>query len=339
MKTIEDLTVAVKRYLTSNTQLVNWFQGSAQSEKSLDAQIDEAILAAANNARKYAERLHEFSFSERIGRATLTSGCPLSLNHVPVKKFSRDRNAVEIENAIRLDWDENEWPELVLEGEPPKTNIESVSFHGAATTGFEVGKKYHVIEIGENSDNDYVLRLGIAPGELPDISGYTIWADTAEFARFKTVKNVNLYDMRTRLSVPIRTHMRRTESIRNQRINMLSFYDPYPHEPWTEHTREPQAICTGEFITVEPPGDTAITVDGNVWLPEYTKCTDTDQILQNGFDFMMWQSIVEVNHMLLKFVPRQEGTIAPPTQARDVALESLIVWDSTRHDGNLYHDL
>ena len=295
MKTIEDLTQAVKRYLTSNTQLVNLFQGTASDSNSLEDQIDQAILAAANNARKFAERVHEFSFNERIGRATLTGGCPLHLGHVPVKKFARDRNAFEMSNAIRLDWDENEWPELVLDSLPVKPNVESVSFHGSVGTSLVAGKKYHVIKTGLNDDQEFVLQLGITPGELPDLAGISIWADTAEIQSFKTVKQVNLYEPRTRQSTPIRTTMRRTESIRNQRIGMLEQSETFPGDDWTQMPHETQAVCNGEFVAISPTTaeDLAVTIDGNIWLKDYTTCSDTDEILTHGFDFMMWQSIIE----------------------------------------------
>jgi len=98
------------------------------------------------------------------------------------------------------------------------------------------------------------------------------------------------------------------------------------------------AVVNGRLVTLDPLAEaTEIAIDGNVWMEDYVDDSDTDWMLEHGFEFMMWQCIIELNHMLQKFVPRQEGALAPPVRSRDEALDKMIVNDSYTLD--IYHDL
>jgi hypothetical protein len=140
---------------------------------------------------------------------------------------------------------------------------------------------------------------------------------------------------------PIKVVSRQTESIASFKRDQLSTAERYSRtdvrdgESWSD----PYAIIQGRSMVIQPLGDYEIAIDGNRWAPDYIHDDDTDFFLQRGFEFMQWQAIIEVNHMLLKFIPRQEGTLAAPTQARDIALENLIIMDSYSVAGNIYHDL
>lgn len=341
MKTIYDLTQAVKRYLTSNTQLVNAFQGAASNATSLEVQIDAAIMDAANNARKFAERLHDFAWTEAVGSATLTHGSVLNISHVVAIQYYSDLGN-EI-TPVRIDSGANVWP-LVSVGMSlalATQNVEAITFGGSVVSPLVSGERYHVIEVIRARDGQFAFKFGATPGELQSsVAGLTMTFDLADFYKFKTVSQVNIYDPATRTSRPIKTIRRRTQSIRNQRLDMLSAYVPTVIEGEVVTEDKEVAIISGNYISVYPSAASQpITVEGHVWMDDYTHPADTDELLEHCFDFMLWQTVIEVNHMLLKFVPRQEGTLAPPTQARDAALESLVIWDSTKFDGNLYHDL
>lgn len=73
-------------------------------------------------------------------------------------------------------------------------------------------------------------------------------------------------------------------------------------------------------------GDTYL-IDGYAWLDDYTSTNDEDFMTRHGADYLMWGTVVEVNHMIRSLIPRQEGTLAPPVGLRDAAMVSLITWD------------
>lgn len=52
--------------------------------------------------------------------------------------------------------------------------------------------------------------------------------------------------------------------------------------------------------------------------------TQTDYFLTTGFNYMQWQTIVELNYLIQRFVPRQEGNLNPPEKLAEMALEKLI---------------
>lgn len=329
-KTLYDLSEAVKRHLTSNSNLVNLVQGQAQNSADLKAQIDAAIVEGANNARLYAERLHDFAFNDMTGQALLTNGCSLSLDRVPVRQNYGDVDSVAISSIVRIDSSADDWPELVLAAEFAETNLVSVKFAGTVVHPIVAGVAYSVSNSRVNEDGTVSFRLGIAPGQQISYSGLTAVGSVAKLKNFKTIQQVYLYDSATRSIEPMATIKRRTQVIREIKRQGLSLS--------SASTRQ-QAIIAGRELHIEPSETVHIALDGNVWMDGYSTDEDTDMLLQHGFDFMMWQTIIEVNHMLLKFVARQEGTISPPTQARDAAWESLVIWDSTQVDGNIYHDL
>tara|TARA_R110000772_G_scaffold266171_1_gene388303 strand:- start:25805 stop:26794 length:990 start_codon:yes stop_codon:yes gene_type:complete len=64
----------------------------------------------------------------------------------------------------------------------------------------------------------------------------------------------------------------------------------------------------------------------------------TDWFIGRGFEYMQWACIVEVNHMLQTFVPRQEGSLSPPERLRERAFEALKVLDMQAAEGGIYHE-
>ncbi len=65
----------------------------------------------------------------------------------------------------------------------------------------------------------------------------------------------------------------------------------------------------------------------------------TDYFLLHGFAYMQWATVVELNHLIQRFVPRQEGSIGPPTKERDVQLALLINNDVYATESGDYHDI
>ena len=65
------------------------------------------------------------------------------------------------------------------------------------------------------------------------------------------------------------------------------------------------------------------------WLPAYASFAAPDDIIiQYGADFLMWSAVIAFNHLKGTFIPRHEGSLGPPTDMRDEAWSSLVLWDS-----------
>ncbi len=88
---------------------------------------------------------------------------------------------------------------------------------------------------------------------------------------------------------------------------------------WTEG--ESFAIIQGTTLALNPIHSTTqhTVLFGIRWMDTYTSDSDTDFIIQDGFDFMMWQAILELNKIVKEFVPRTEGSLPEPTRSRDEA--------------------
>ncbi len=238
MRTLGQLKAQVKRYLTSNTNLVNVVPGQSADREALDANIDFAIVEAANNARRFAEQRHDFQVSLMTGTAVVSSSVDCDLEAVTV--------------------------------------------------------------------------------------GQRTYA-------FKTLQSVALDNLDGTYS-PVRVVSRQLQVAqlhRQQDLDTARYQEGY------------QAVVQGRKLTLSPLGSESvnIAVTGYVWLDDYENEDSTDWILTRGFEYMQWATICELNHMLLKYVPRQEGTMAPPERNREIALENLIVCDSFALEGGILHDL
>lgn len=256
MSNFGELKLQVKRYFNANTNMYQTVQGQPEDKDRLEAEIDAAILVAANNARRYAELRHDFSELDVVGRVTVTGGGPVDLSAVTL-----------IEPYGTLD----------------------------------------------------------------------------EIASFKSVRAVHLVDTVSNTLVPMRVTTRQAETIavlKRMDLGGRVRYAPQEQD-WSERA-DYLAVIQGKYLTIQPAVDGAsidIAIDGNRWAVDYDDDDDTDYFLTRGFEFMQWQCICELNHMLMKFVPRQEGSLAPPTQARDIAFENLLVADSYSVNGSIWHDL
>lgn len=56
-----------------------------------------------------------------------------------------------------------------------------------------------------------------------------------------------------------------------------------------------------------------------------------------GAPFLLWATVVELNHLFKAFVPRQEGNLPPPTQRAAAALDAFRQWDTSRFEQSRRH--
>ena len=91
-------------------------------------------------------------------------------------------------------------------------------------------------------------------------------------------------------------------------------------------------VVQGRKVISEPQLSVGESMNVNVlgyqWITPYTTLdSTTDWLIEYGFSFMMWQTILELNHIVHIFVPRQEGSLPPPEKQRNEAWSNLVVVD------------
>lgn len=71
------------------------------------------------------------------------------------------------------------------------------------------------------------------------------------------------------------------------------------------------------------------------WMPDYVNTTDSDFFTTYGSDFLQWQTVLEINKRFKYFTVRQEGDLdeALVTSLAQQALQDLIAWDSGVESG------
>lgn len=85
--------------------------------------------------------------------------------------------------------------------------------------------------------------------------------------------------------------------------------------------------------TTQPP--VTVYLEAYGWLNDYvagdltgTGDPPKDFLVANGFDFLQWSTIIELNYICQTFVPRQEGNPGSPEKMKKDAWDNLILWDS-----------
>jgi hypothetical protein len=96
----------------------------------------------------------------------------------------------------------------------------------------------------------------------------------------------------------------------------------------------PRAYQRGRWIHLEPADQFTFPVECRfeaiTFLPDYTGA-EVDFILTNGWRYLMWKAIQELNTNIKEFVPRQEGNIDSAEVAGFAAeaFGALIAWDKS----------
>lgn len=91
-----------------------------------------------------------------------------------------------------------------------------------------------------------------------------------------------------------------------------------------------QIYLLGNSFEMSPQPTTAKTIycSAHLWFDDYTDDADTDWFLDKGQEYMQWACVVELNHIFQTYVPRSEGSLSPPTKARDEALSKLVEYNN-----------
>ncbi len=88
-------------------------------------------------------------------------------------------------------------------------------------------------------------------------------------------------------------------------------------------------VKNGNYITMHPVNATTLNLRMNVsrWADDYTADSDEDWFCSYGSDYLMWQAIIEVNHLTGSFIAQRDGAIPPPVRLAAEALSSMNLAD------------
>jgi hypothetical protein len=90
-----------------------------------------------------------------------------------------------------------------------------------------------------------------------------------------------------------------------------------------------RVILNGQSVYFHPAPTEQIELrlDYVAWADTYDADTDEDFFCEYAADYLMYQGIVEANHLTGTFAYRQEGNVQPPEKLANAALQSLIEQD------------
>lgn len=340
MSSISELKQIVKDYLqVESPAIVDTTLNLGGGTTGKEAVIDRLILRGANNARKWAEKKHEWSFADvTLAGVVPSDGTGLSFDEL---------------------WEGWQYYGLLVVAGGAGVGLVSNIYNGfAVLQSSDPGWTGDSLVVYDQAGSFTSTLVTITGGAFPSYSisssladgTYTVWVmncDASDYntdsrpydpRRYVKVKTVRFfwqyylsenYIMPLRFESKIRTADRLIEHLDRQSDSIISLNQSRINL----HGRK---IFTYPYNTE----DVLLYVDVNRWLQDYLLDSDTDQFLVHGFEFMQWATIVETNRLLQRFVIRQEGNLPPPTAERDRALQDFIEWDiyQTEADRNIQLD-
>lgn len=93
------------------------------------------------------------------------------------------------------------------------------------------------------------------------------------------------------------------------------------------------------YLHPVPSEEIELRIDYVGWASDYTGDTSTDFFTESAQDYMIFQSIVEVNHFTGTFAYRAEGSLAPPEKIAERLLQAVIDQDKSSLDDGITPEL
>lgn len=326
--TLARLIDVVKLYLQTDFPAVENHPLLAQgSSVDFNDAVNSLIITAANSARKWAEMRHDFRCASVDLTVTIPGEGEVSLadvNGVNVKTISHcylsDRTTAVSMITNKADWFRRyERQELYPRGYAQQTPDVNKYYEEPALLYINDTLKTSGTYTDDTTINlhgyrwlpDYALQnsspaLVSCPGNtlILNLQGIDEWP--ANLTNVEIKSDLYKADFTKQLSAGV-------YSVDNQNSGTILVFD---------------------VTFLDPSFEQVVQVFYNS-----TGTTSTDWFLKHGFEYMQWATIVEVNHLLQTFVPRQEGSLSPPEKLRDRAFEALRELDAWISEGGVYHEL
>lgn len=291
--------------------------------------IDYTMLAL-NNARRIAEKAHDFYYS----KADLT----LSI----ASTGSSIMNA-EGKTGAGVDFTGSFSPNITTEPFVISGSYNGLALYTATISAvvwslFYDGTAWIVSSTGFTPTNYFSGPLGTnnPAGAYEGNGSYTgtgTAAGESNFVGIKRIENVKLPLTNGDL-IPIefltdddwRSRMQREYGRQAWNPNLTSYQLGVGQN-------NPTCYQQGQNLFLVPASQFAFPVTATLsaiqWLPDYVQASDTDFFTEYAPDYLQWQGIIECNKLTKWFTQRREGSLDETNLQAEAqrAMESLLAWD------------
>lgn len=303
--------------------------GFQTSASSFNINSNSDILSlAVNNARRYAERAHDFFHAQLDCFLSVGStGGSLLSAYVDTTVTAAGTLSPNVAGAFALSGTYNSLPFYT---KTVSSVVYFLSYSGTAWTitagGFTLGSDYWIFTTTSTSPVGAYVAHGANTGAL------TITQTTGTIS-VKRVSNV-LLPIAQGFYVPIEFL---TNDEWNERVMRLIGREHYNSAKNAEEVGVSQlnavAYQQAQTVVLVPTSLYTFPVTAKLsivrWMPDYVNDTDSDFFTQYAPDFLVWRSLVEINNYFKVDVKRTEGNVDEQfiQGMADAALQALIAWD------------
>ena len=308
-----------RTYKELRNAVLAYMQIDASQEGDLRRQGTDLVLLAANNAVRTGLKRHDFNFSRASVQVAVdpTLGVDWTNPQPITSSWAGDTNAT-IRGGVNQLY-------LAATGiQATNPNLSEVVVAGGTFAG-----TYNVLYV----DTDSVVldsTLGDQYGTTQ--TGATVTGtNSVSYAQMRKLEGV--YRVLNDGIKPIYWTTMRNAS--QQVLRQQDRYGYVPQDQLDYEVGQPEeaefsGIVDGKTLSLTPTPTASVTVEikGYSWLDDLIGPNDTNFMLEYGFDWLMWQCILELNYLTKQYVIRQEGNLPPPVQPANRAWEDLIEWDN-----------
>lgn len=183
------------------------------------------------------------------------------------------------------------------------------------------------------------FSLSVSTSSDASLGDATLVSGGSAGASIKTVIDVaQLDDLNNLRPVEWTTTAESFQRVRSDNPGYSMRY-PTDGQAVTEPSGRARVLFHNDVVSLFPKVSTAQTF--TIYLDTYTFMAEwVDANLGTSFapwttvghQFLLWGTIVHLNHLKKEFVPRTEGNLSPPIALRDEGLEVLKQWDSFKFE-------
>lgn len=294
----------------------------------------DLTLLALNNARRTAERQHDFAYAQ--------TNLPFSI----ASTGSSFANGVGITGGILASGSTT--PNITTAPFNIIGSLNGFDLYAAMISStywllFNNGTTWIISQTGYNP-SDFFSMTSTAQSPVGTYaahgaySGNPVLSGESQFIGIKRVQNVSLpisggfipIEFLTNDDFNARLRMQTGRSAYNPGLTprMLGFY-----------SENPICIQQGQTLSLEPASQFTFPVAASLsvtqWMPDYVLPTDSDFFVEFAPEYLQWQGILECNKLIKFFVERREGNLQEPDVIVEAtaAYNSLIEWDKSIRDG------
>lgn len=308
--------------------IVAYFTQTTTTAFNINSNAD-ILLLGINNARRYAERAHDFFHAQLDCFLSVGSnGGSLLSAYVDTEVTAAGTLSPNVVGVFALTGTFNSLPFYT---KTVSSVVYFLAYSGTAWNitagGFTVGSDYWTLVTTSASPAGVYTAHGANTGAL------TITETTGTIS-VKRVSNV-LLPIAQGIYIPIEFL---TNDEWNERVMRLIGREHYNSVKTAEEVGISQfnavAYQQAQTIVLMPPTlyTFPVTVKLSIqrFMPDYVNTSDTDFFTQYAPDFLIWQAIKEINNYWKVYTKRTEGNIDETfvQGMADAALQAAIAWDN-----------